>query len=155
MRYTVEEITGIVGGTLERGVEVIVEECSIDSRSVLRARGTLFFALAGERHDGHDYIPALYQAGVRAFVIDERRPAFDALEGANFIRVADVTGALAALAARHRELSRATVVGITGSNGKTIVKECIHQLAPPSWRVYRSPRSYNSRVGVPLSLLGI
>ncbi|MDR2130571.1 MAG: bifunctional UDP-N-acetylmuramoyl-tripeptide:D-alanyl-D-alanine ligase/alanine racemase [Odoribacteraceae bacterium] len=155
MRYTVAEIAAITGGALAGGDPVTIQECSIDSRSLLRAAGTLFFALKGERHDGHDYIPALYAAGVRAFVVSDARPAFDALDGANFIRVPDVTRALQALAARHRRQSTAEFVGITGSNGKTIVKEWIHQLAPADWRLYRGPRSYNSQVGVPLSLLGI
>jgi alanine racemase len=155
MRYTAREVAAITGGTLSGDATVEIGECSIDSRAVLRAPGTLFFALRGERHDGHDYIPALHAAGVRAFVVSDPRPAFDDLAGACFIRVADVTRALQALAASHRRRSPAEVIGVTGSNGKTIVKEWIHQLAPASWHLYRGPRSYNSRVGVPLALLGI
>jgi alanine racemase len=155
MHYTITEIAAITNAALTSGAPVEITECSIDSRAILRAGGTLFFALKGERHDGHDYIPALHAAGVRAFVVSERRPEFDALAGANFIHAADVLRALQDLAAHHRHHSRAEVVGVTGSAGKTIVKEWIYQLAPLEWRLYRGPRSYNSRVGVPLSLLGI
>jgi alanine racemase len=155
VRYSIHEITAITGGKLEGDTPVEISECSIDSRSILRPGQTLFFALAGERHDGHDYIRELYHAGVRAFVIRERREEFENLAGAAFVVVPDVTRALQDLATRHRERSTARVVAITGSNGKTIVKEWIHQMAPPAWRLYRGPRSYNSRVGVPLSLLGI
>jgi alanine racemase len=155
MNYSIAEITRVTRGTLTPGETVEVAECCIDSRAVLHAGRTLFFALKGERHDGHDYIPALHAAGCRAFVVSEEREEFRGLAGANFIRVEGVLAALQSLAAWHRGRSRARVVGITGSNGKTIVKEWIYQLAPPAWNLYRGPRSYNSQVGVPLSLLGI
>ncbi|MDR2414170.1 MAG: bifunctional UDP-N-acetylmuramoyl-tripeptide:D-alanyl-D-alanine ligase/alanine racemase [Odoribacteraceae bacterium] len=155
MLYTVQEVVEITGARLSKGIPVEIRECSIDSRAIQRHGKTLFFALVGERHDGHDYVQELYANGARAFVISDERAAFSLLDEANFIVVPDVTRALQDLAASHRKASRARVVGITGSNGKTIVKEWIHQMAPPAWRLYRGPRSYNSHVGVPLSLLGI
>ena len=150
-----EEIARVTNGNWKPGCPVNVKEYSIDSRSVMNPEHTLFFALKGKNHDGHDYIAPLYDSGVRAFVVSEWRKEFDALAEANFIVVADVLAALQALAAAHRSHSKALVVGITGSNGKTITKEWLYQLLAEDIPVYRSPRSYNSQVGVPLSLLGI
>lgn len=132
-----------------------IVEVSVDSRSVNRPEATLFFALKGVNHDGHEYVKELYGKGVRNFVVSEMREEFDALEEANFFRVPAVLPALQKLAKRHREESAAEVVAIAGSNGKTIVKEWIYQLLSDEPGVYRSPRSYNSQVGVPLSLLGM
>lgn len=150
-----EEIARVTNGNWKPGCPVNVKEYSIDSRSVMNPEHTLFFALKGKNHDGHDYIAPLYDSGVRAFVVSEWRKEFEALAEANFIVVADVLAALQALAAAHRSRSKALVVGITGSNGKTITKEWLYQLLAEDHSVYRSPRSYNSQVGVPLSLLGI
>ena len=150
-----EEIARIINGEWRPGIPVHVSEYSIDTRSVLHPAATLFFALRGEHRDGHDFIERLYADGGRAFVISQWRPAFDTLTEANFITVPDVLAALQALAAHHRRQLNANVVAITGSNGKTIVKEWLHHLLAPTRSVYRSPRSYNSQVGVPLSLLGI
>ncbi len=129
-------------------------EISIDSRSVNNPESTMFFALKGNNHDGHDYITGLYERGVRSFVVSEKRKEFEALE-AKFYVVDDVLKALQTYARTHREKMKAEVVAITGSNGKTIVKEWLYQLLSDDFAVYRSPRSYNSQVGVPLSLYGI
>ena len=149
------EITEIINGTLHRGIPVEITEYSIDSRSVVTPEHTLFFALTGNNHNGHDYLRTLYTDGVRAFVISEFREEFNQLTGANFIVVENVLTALQQLAAHHRQHTQAEVIGITGSNGKTVVKEWLYQLLANDHAVYRSPRSYNSQVGVPLSLLGI
>ena len=149
------EITEIINGTLHSGIPVEITEYSIDSRSVVTPEHTLFFALTGNNHNGHDYIRTLYTDGVRAFVISEFREEFNQLTGANFIVVENVLTALQQLAAHHRQHTQAEVIGITGSNGKTVVKEWLYQLLANDHAVYRSPRSYNSQVGVPLSLLGI
>lgn len=130
-------------------------EISIDSRSVVTPETTLFFALKGKNHDGHDYVKDLYERGVRKFVVSEMRPDFDILEEAVFCRVTDGLKALQDYARSHRERMEAEVVAVTGSNGKTIVKEWLYQLLCEDFRVYRSPRSYNSQVGVPLALNGI
>lgn len=155
MMYSIEEIAHVIHGDLKKGCPVKISEYSIDSRSVIYADQTLFFALKGQNHDAHDYILPLYENGVRAFVIHEYRSEFDRLTEASFIRVNNVLSALQQLAAHYRQQSKAEVIGITGSNGKTIVKEWLSQLLMENYRVYRSPRSYNSQVGVPLSLLGI
>ena len=149
------EITEIINGTLHSGIPVEITEYSIDSRSVVTPEHTLFFALTGNNHNGHDYLRTLYTDGVRAFVISEFREEFNQLTGANFIVVENVLTALQQLAAHHRQHTQAEVIGITGSNGKTVVKEWLYQLLANDHAVYRSPRSYNSQVGVPLSLLGI
>ena len=149
------EIAEIINGTLHSGIPVEITEYSIDSRSVVTPEHTLFFALTGNNHNGHDYIRTLYTDGVRAFVISEFREEFNQLTGANFIGVENVLTALQQLAAHHRQHTQAEVIGITGSNGKTVVKEWLYQLLANDHAVYRSPRSYNSQVGVPLSLLGI
>ncbi|MCR5361357.1 MAG: bifunctional UDP-N-acetylmuramoyl-tripeptide:D-alanyl-D-alanine ligase/alanine racemase [Bacteroidales bacterium] len=124
-----------------------------DSRSLSYANQTLFFALVTAKGDGHKYIPSLYQKGVRAFVVSRRPDEFDALcPEAWFMVVPDTLAALQTLAAWHRQQFDLPVVGITGSNGKTIVKEWLYQLLHDVRSVVRSPRSYNSQVGVPLSV---
>lgn len=150
-----EEIARIIKGIWKPGCPVDIKEYCIDSRSVMNPERTLFFALKGKNHDGHDYIPPLYHNGVRAFVVSEWRNEFTLLSEANFIIAADVLTALQTLAAHHRRQVKALVIGITGSNGKTITKEWLYQLLAEDHTVYRSPRSYNSQVGVPLSLLGL
>ena len=149
------EIAKIIHGTLHAGMPVEILEYNIDSRSVVTPEHTLFFALTGNNHNGHDYIKTLYSDGVRAFVISEFREEFKLLTGANLIIVEDVLAALQQLATYHRQHTQAEIIGITGSNGKTVVKEWLYQLLANDHSVYRSPRSYNSQVGVPLSLLGI
>lgn len=130
-------------------------EISIDSRSVITPEATVFFALKGKNHDGHDYIQGLYERGVRDFVISEKRKEFAELKEARFHEVENVLEALQQYAGKYRRERKAEVIGITGSNGKTIVKEWLYQLLAENFSVYRSPRSYNSQVGVPLSLCGI
>ncbi len=122
----------------------------IDSRQVISANQTLFFALVTSRNDGHKYIEELYQKGVRAFVVNHI-PAGD-WDGAGFVVVKDTLKALQRLAASHRSQFNIPVIGITGSNGKTIVKEWLAQLLSPDYNLVRSPKSYNSQVGVPLSV---
>ncbi len=130
-------------------------EISIDSRSVVTPESTMFFALKGINHDGHDYVEDLYKRGVRKFVISEKRDAYASLKEAKFYVVEDVLRALQTYAKGHREKMKAEVIAVTGSNGKTIVKEWLYQMLMADFVVYRSPRSYNSQVGVPLSLNGI
>lgn len=127
-----------------------------DSRSLCFPETTLFFALVSERGDGHHYIPELYRRGVRAFVVSqpEACPPENYPE-AMFLWVPDTLKALQRLAERHRESFRIPIIGITGSNGKTIVKEWLYQLLSPDYVVTRSPRSYNSQIGVPLSIWGL
>ena len=128
---------------------------SVDSRGVTRPAETVFYAIKGHNNDGHDYVERLYGRGVRHFVLSERRPGFDALDGASIRYVEDTLEALQEDAAQYRRQCRAEVTAITGSNGKTVVKEWIAQLLGEDMQVSRSPRSYNSQVGVPLSILEI
>ena len=128
----------------------MVMDLLIDSRQVISANQTLFFALVTSRNDGHKYIEELYQKGVRAFVVNHI-PAGD-WDGAGFVVVKDTLKALQRLAASHRSQFNIPVIGITGSNGKTIVKEWLAQLLSPDYNLVRSPKSYNSQVGVPLSV---
>lgn len=122
-----------------------------DSRSLGFPETTLFFALKTKRNDGHRYIPELYRRGVRNFVVSDL-PEDQPYPDANFLRVPHVLTALQRLATAHRRQFDVPVIGITGSNGKTIVKEWLYQLLSPERTVTRSPRSYNSQVGVPLSV---
>lgn len=129
-----------------------VEDLLIDSRSLPGTRNPLFFALKTARADGHDYIATLYGKGVRNFVVDKCHDIPSQYPDANFIIVGDTTDALRQIAANHRKRLAIPFVGITGSRGKTMVKEWLFSLLSPTMKVARSPRSYNSQIGVPLSL---
>ena len=144
-------ITHIVGGTLIGKGDFEIDRLSIDSRTLVLASKTLFFALVGERHDGHNYIQDLYKKGIRAFVISETVD-YSLFEDCNFIFVSDSLTALQKLCAYHRKNYNYPVIAITGSNGKTIVKEWLYQVLNPFFRIVRSPKSYNSQVGVPISV---
>ena len=123
-----------------------------DSRSLSEAEGTLFFALCTEHDDGHRYIFELYEKGVRNFVVQHDFAGSDRIPEANCLWVNDTLMALQQLAARHRQQFAIPIIGITGSNGKTIVKEWLYQLLHDAFCIVRSPRSYNSQTGVPLSV---
>lgn len=124
-----------------------------DSRKAVPLKGSLFFALKGPNHDGHNYLAALYEQGVRQFVVS--RQDIPALPEANVIQVPDTLRALQQLAAFHRGQFTYPVVGISGSNGKTIVKEWLSQMLAPHRKVMKSPGSYNSQLGVPLAVWGM
>ena len=133
--------------------DFIIENISIDSRSMQNNSGTLFFALKGQNHDAHDYIDVLIQKDVLHFVV-EYIP--EKVKGkANFLVVKDTSATLQETAKYYRNLFHFPIIGITGSNGKTIVKEWLNFLLSPDYTVVRSPKSYNSQVGVPLSIFGI
>lgn len=153
MNYSIENITSLIGARRFGTVDVNVEWLLTDSRSLAFPETTLFFAIRTRVGDGHKYIPELYRRGVRAFVVGSVPDDCDRLyPDANFLLVVSPLKALQRLAERHREEFDLPVVGITGSNGKTVVKEWLYQLLSPSMNVTRSPRSYNSQVGVPLSV---
>ena len=153
MKYAIEKVTSLIGAHRYGNSDANIEWLLTDSRSLCLSEGTLFFALKSERNDGHKYIADLYRRGVRNFVVmdlpHDREVAFP---DANFLKVGDTLVALQRLAERHRDAFNIPIVGITGSNGKTVVKEWLYQLLSPLKRVTRSPRSYNSQVGVPLSV---
>lgn len=149
--YTLQKVAEVVDGQLVGGgVERKISDLLIDSRHLMDASQALFFALKSNRNDGHKYIEELYEKGVRAFVVS-RLPQ-EECPGAVFIVVADTLKALQALAAYHRQQFDIPVIGITGSNGKTIVKEWLFQMLGADYNIVRSPKSYNSQVGVPLSV---
>ncbi len=153
MKYAIEKVTSLIGAHRYGNSDANIEWLLTDSRSLCLSEGTLFFAIKSERNDGHKYINDLYRRGVRNFVVmdlpHDREVAFP---DANFLKVGDTLVALQRLAERHRDAFNIPIVGITGSNGKTVVKEWLYQLLSPLKRVTRSPRSYNSQVGVPLSV---
>jgi alanine racemase len=124
----------------------------IDSRQVQSPARSVFFALRGKHYDGHGFVAGLYAQGVRHFVVDQAALADQALPGAHILAAESVVAALQALVAHHRQQFSLPVVGITGSNAKTIVKEWLGRLLAPGHQVAKSPKSYNSQVGVPLSV---
>ena len=153
MTYTIEKVATLIGARRYGSREAQIRWLLTDSRSLCFPEETLFFALKTKRNDGHRYIDDLYRRGVRNFVVevvpaqaDERYPQ------TNFLKVVDTLAALQRLAERHRDEFDIPIVGITGSNGKTMVKEWLYQLLLPSRHVVRSPKSYNSQIGVPLSV---
>lgn len=157
MTYSIEKIASLIGAHRYGTAATTVGFLLTDSRSLLFPEETLFFALKSDRNDGHRYITDLYRRGVRSFVVETLPDNYkenDGAEwpGANFLVVQSSLAALQRLAERHRDSFGIPVVGITGSNGKTMVKEWLYQLLMPSMNVTRSPRSYNSQIGVPLSI---
>lgn len=144
------EIARIVGGE-HRGCDLRVKEVVTDSRGVLSSDDVIFVAINGKHHDGHDFIPAMVARGVKAFIV-EREVDMPA-EGVGVVVVASAIVALQRLAAHHRRDFKGRVVAITGSNGKTIVKEWASRSMPDTVRSFASPKSYNSQLGVALSLL--
>ncbi len=132
--------------------DIFIKELAIDSRKVVLPAQSLFFAITGDRHDGHNFIEALYEKGVRAFVVSKAYQDPEKLEDALFIHVDDPLVALQTVASAKRAQFNYPLIGITGSNGKTIVKEWLYQLLNTSYNIVRSPKSYNSQVGVPLSV---
>ena len=179
MRYSIEKITTLIGARRIGEAEATISWLLTDSRSLCFPEETLFFALRSGRNDGHNYIHELYRRGVRNFVVERgyfRLAAdtastgaasgmsaaggigaaggmgADGFAGANFLEVLSPLEALQRLAERHRDEFDVPIVGITGSNGKTMVKEWLYQLLSPSRVVTRSPKSYNSQIGVPLSV---
>ena len=155
--YTIDEIAQVIGAQRRGTAAATINWLLIDSRSLCFPDETLFFALKTEKNDGHKYIEELYRRGVRNFVVEDiplpvSSMAAGALGGCNFLVVKSPLQALQDLAAHHRSKLDIPVIGITGSNGKTTVKEWLYQLLSPDFNVCRSPRSYNSQVGVPLSV---
>ncbi len=152
MEYKLGNIHKVVGGKiLQLDQEEVIEHLLIDSRKVYFPEISLFFALKGPRRDGHHFISELYRRGVRNFIISEEIKIADFPE-ANFVLVIDTLEALQRLAGFHRKQFNIPVIGITGSNGKTIVKEWLYQLLHEKFNIVRSPKSYNSQIGVPLSV---
>ncbi len=157
MKYTIAEIADIlnIGEKQLNNREAVVSQLLTDSRSLNYPQETLFFALKTKNNDGHNYIPLLHGQGVRNFVVEHIGEAMRAMHDANFLVVPNTLEALQAIATSHRRRFNIPVIGITGSRGKTTVKEWLNQLLNDDFKIVRSPRSYNSQIGVPLSLWDI
>jgi Alr-MurF fusion protein len=150
--YSTGSITEITGGRLEGDSGIIIRQLLIDSRSASVSPSALFIAIPGKQHDGHRYIPELYQRGVRAFVVSSMQDTYRKMADTGFILVNDTLQALQDIARFHRKQFTCPVIAIAGSNGKTIVKEWLYHCLSEIFNITRSPKSYNSQVGVPLSL---
>jgi Alr-MurF fusion protein len=152
--HIISEITRIVKGNLIQVVneDALISDLLTDSRRLVSSEGCLFFALTSKRNDGHKYIEDLYNKGIRNFIVEKEPENLLLLPEANITQVKDSLVALQLLAAAHRKQFNIEVIGITGSNGKTIVKEWLYQLLYEDKNIVRSPKSYNSQVGVPLSV---
>jgi len=131
--------------------DTIIEELIIDSRKINEPEAALFIALKASRRDGHNFIASAYDKGVRNFLVQDDVRTSD-YPGGNFILVKDTLKALQQFVAQYRKQFSIPVIGITGSNGKTVVKEWLFQLLSTSFSIARSPKSYNSQIGVPLSV---
>ena len=162
--YTLQEISTLTRGTLilnQKGPS-LVRDLLIDSRRLTHPETTLFIALVSARNDGHRYISEMFNKGVKNFLVSHLPASVSlqqnagsfpgASEQPNFIVVKDTLVALQDLGAYHRSQFQIPVIGITGSNGKTIIKEWLFQLMSGEIKIIRSPKSYNSQIGVPLSV---
>ncbi len=152
--YNSSEIKNILDAKLiSANADLIeVKDILIDSRRLITPENCMFFALVSERNDGHKYIQNLYKSGVRIFTISKDPKLYSTYKDAHFFHVSNTLEALQKMAARHRKQFDIPVIGITGSNGKTIVKEWLYQLMHDDKNIVRSPKSYNSQIGVPLSV---
>jgi len=146
------KIAQLIGADFKNIPEQSVNWLLTDSRSLSFPAESLFFAIRTPRNNGHNYVQELYRQNLRFFVVSEMLAEFDTLTDAVFLKVPDTLQALQTLATAHRSSFNIPVIGITGSNGKTVVKEWLYQLLHTDYRIVRSPRSYNSQIGVPLSV---
>ncbi len=152
-QYDIQKVAEIIGAkvAINSAENTVISQILMDSRKILTPAISLFFAIKGDRHDGHRFIEELIKKGVHNFVISQAEKRYDTLD-ANFILVEDTLHAVQQLTGYHRKQFSLPVIGITGSNGKTIVKEWLYQLMRQDKNIVRSPKSYNSQIGVPLSV---
>jgi alanine racemase len=151
MPYCLGDIAAILQQNISANADMQVEYLVTDSRNIIDPVKSIFFAIKGPRRSGISFVNEVYQQGVRIFIVEE--PIDTAVYAeATFIQVSNVIAALQQIAAYHRKQFSIPVIGITGSNGKTIVKEWLYQLLQSDYHIVRSPRSYNSKIGVPLSV---
>ena len=141
------------GKTIQQPHPTTITQLTIDSRKITAGKGVLFIAIQGPNHDGHKYIAELYQRKVFNFIVESSaNVAFDSYPEANFIQVENSIAALQKITATHRQKFAIPIIGITGSNGKTIVKEWLSEMLSEHFNLLKSPKSFNSQVGVPLSV---
>ena len=152
--YSINEILKIIKGEIINisVPEIFVKNLIIDSRKLITPDNSLFFAIVTKRNNGHKYIDELYEKGVRNFIVSETPENIEKYKDANFIKVKNSLAALQVLGAYHRKKFDIPIIGITGSNGKTIIKEWLFQLMCDDKKIVRSPKSFNSQIGVPLSV---
>jgi alanine racemase len=150
--YPISTFAAMLGGQwLHQAIpEAHISHLLTDSRFYQNQEDSVFFAITSRRNDGHKYVEALKNRGLKNFVVSQQTLA-EQLKDVNVILVDDTVAALQLLAKKHREQFSIPVLGITGSNGKTVVKEWLYQLLQKHRRTIRSPRSYNSQIGVPMS----
>jgi len=152
--YTLSTLTSVVNGRLIpiNTTDSEINDILIDSRKLISPDGTLFIAIKTKKNDGHKYISSLYQRGMRNFMVTAPPEELENFDGANFIVVENTVVALHALVSDKRKKFDIPVIAITGSNGKTIIKEWLYHMLQPDKEIIRSPKSYNSQIGVPLSV---
>jgi UDP-N-acetylmuramyl pentapeptide synthase len=152
---TVEEISQYCNGELVGNMHlssIVIQQIYIDSRAIFQPHATMFVALKTDRRNGHDFIESAYQKGVRIFLVQKEYLISNSLSDAIFIKIDDTLQGLQLIATKIRETCNYPVIGITGSNGKTIVKDWLLQLFPNNFQIIASPKSFNSQIGVPLSV---
>jgi len=153
MRYTVKEIAEITGGWVVGKSNDYITSIITDSRKTATDSSSIFIAIRGKHHDGHNFINKVYNTHARNFMVEELPDDYETLyPDANFVVVNNTLKAFQTWAAYHRRKYNYPVLGITGSNGKTIVKEWAYQVLKNDYDIIRSPKSYNSQIGVPLSV---
>ena len=145
--YSLAEIAKMVDGTLHGDGTLTVTTISTDTRKIWQPDSCLFIAISTSKNNGHHYLAQVDKQGVAAAIVSEAPT-----QNINYILVADTMKALHKLATYHRMRFPIPTIAVTGSNGKTIVKEWIAYLCEDSYKIYKSPKSYNSQIGVPLSV---
>jgi alanine racemase len=151
MAYSIQTICSVLQGKfISQYADDQIENLVYDSRRILRPSSSLFFALKTEHNDGHKYLLSAYKKGIRNFIVSYQPT--QQLNDSNILLVEDTLNALQKLASFHRYHFSFPVIGITGSNGKTIVKEWLNHLLEEDYKIVRSPKSFNSQIGVPLSV---
>ncbi len=155
LNYTIKHIATILDAKIIGAKENEISHLSIDSRAIENSKKTLFFALAGSQKNGHEYISDAHEKGVRSFVISKYDNSFSELKNCTFLIVKNTLESLQNLSKNHRHLFNIKIIGITGSNGKTIVKEWLSQCLNDDYSIAKNPKSYNSQIGVPLSIWNI
>ncbi len=153
MTYSIQHILEIVNGKSLNTVllDTQIERLLFDSRHLVFPTRTIFFAFKSNRQNGHQFIEELYEQGVKNFIVTQKIEV-QKYPTANFILVKNSVKAIQLLATFHRQQFKFPIIGITGSNGKTIIKEWLFQLLNPNFQIARNPGSYNSQIGVPLSV---
>ena len=152
MKYDINKITDILGVSKKKLYPAELSILLTDSRKLTNPEETLFFAIQTKNNDAHNFIKDLYESGVRNFVVTKEPDDLSDFKNTNFLIVKNTLYALQKISAYHRNKFDIPVIGITGSNGKTIIKEWLYQLLEKDFSIIRSPRSYNSQIGVPLSV---